>query len=312
MRRRRILVTGARGFVGRAVAEGFAELGWSVIGLDRAVADVTGAAGPEEMVGRPNGIRWVAADLADAMPDEIQEVDLVVHAAWMTTDPETLGVSPAEYLGLNLRPLLTVLAYAARTRPAAFVFLSSSGVFGPDDATEGLTDAHRPTGASPYAVAKRAGELLVPSALEPSTAAHVVRLGYLYGPGETARPSRARLSLIGGWLSAALDGRTLEVRADDPARDWTFTPDLPRALERLAGTAPAGRPVHLGSSHVWRDRALAEHIASALAGVELAFVPADGDVKPPMVPSELPVLDGFRWTDPPSGLRALIDSGVAA
>ena len=312
MRRRRILVTGARGFVGRAVAEGFAELGWSVIGLDRAVADVTGAAGPEEMVGRPNGIRWVAADLADAMPDEIQEVDLVVHAAWVTTDPATLGVSPAEYLGLNLRPLLTVLAYAARTRPAAFVFLSSSGVFGPDDATEGLTDAHRPTGASPYAVAKRAGELLVPSALEPSTAAHVVRLGYLYGPGETARPSRARLSLIGGWLSAALDGRTLEVRADDPARDWTFTPDLPRALERLAGTAPAGRPVHLGSTHVWRDRALAEHIASALAGVELAFVPADGDVKPPMVPSELPVLDGFRWTDPPSGLRALIDSGVAA
>ena len=92
----RVLVTGARGFVGRALSEGFAELGWSVIGLDRAVDDATGTAGPEDVARPANGIRWVAADLADAMPDEVPEVDLVVHAAWVTTDPETLGVSAAD------------------------------------------------------------------------------------------------------------------------------------------------------------------------------------------------------------------------
>ena len=34
MKRRQVLVTGAGGFVGRALALGFADLGWRVIGLD--------------------------------------------------------------------------------------------------------------------------------------------------------------------------------------------------------------------------------------------------------------------------------------
>ena len=36
MKQRRVLVTGAGGFVGRALSLGFADLGWQVIGLDRA------------------------------------------------------------------------------------------------------------------------------------------------------------------------------------------------------------------------------------------------------------------------------------
>ena len=173
MKQRRILITGAGGFVGRALALGFADLGWGVIGLDRAFDE-----GSEH-----DSIRWVTAGLDGGVPVEVPGVDLVVHAAWVTTDPGTLGIRPAEYVALNTRPLLAVLEYAARKCPAAFVFVSSSGVFDPGDATEGLTDAHQPTGASPYAAAKRVGELLVPAALHQGTAVHVVRLGYLFGPG---------------------------------------------------------------------------------------------------------------------------------
>jgi nucleoside-diphosphate-sugar epimerase len=316
MTQRRVLITGAGGFVGRSLALGFADLGWRVIGLDRAFD--TGS--------ESQHIRQVTAELAEGVPQEVPEVDLVVHAAWVTTDAETLGITPAASVALNLRPLLAVLEYTARTRPAAFVFLSSSGVFARGDASEGLTDADHPTGTSPYAAAKRAGELLVPAALEQGTAelghdsaelaqgtaVHVVRLGYLFGPDELARPSRLGVSLVARWLAAARDGQPLEVRSDDPFRDWTFTSDLAAALEKVVAGPSAGHPVHMGSPHVCTDSAFAALISSHVRGAEQVTVPASGPVKPPMVPSDIPALRGFDWTDPAAGLRVLLSGEVAA
>ena len=301
-KKRRVLITGAGGFVGWALADGFADLGWDVIGLDRAFA-----ADRE----RPD-IRQVTAELADGVPDDVTEVELVVHAAWVTTDPTTLGITSADYIALNLRPLRAVLEFATRSRPAAFVFISSSGVFAADDAVEGLTDADNPTGASPYGTAKRAGELLVPETLEGQAAVHVVRLGYLYGLGEVARSTRPGVSLVANWMSAARDGQPLQVREDDPARDRTFTSDLAPALERVVDGSPAGRPVHLGSPHVYRDGALATLVASLVPGAETVTVPATGRVKPPMVPSDIPALRDCEWTDLADGLRTLLSEELAA
>ena len=299
---KRILVTGAGGFVGHALERGFAKLGWAVTAIDRSFDES----------GKDDGVRRVTADLAEAVPAELDEVDVVMHAAWVTTDPAELAITRAEYLALNLRPLLSVLEYASRTRPSAFVFLSSSGVFAAGDAADGLTDADRPTAASPYAVAKRASELLVPVALEPETAAHVVRLGYLYGPDEVARPSRRGVSLVAELLAVARAGEALSVRSDDPARDWTCTSDLARALERVVGAPAAGHPVHLGSPHVYTDQDLAGLIASHFPGVETVTLPSKGRVKPPMVPSDVAGLRGFEWTDLAKGLDALVAGEVAA
>ena len=302
MSSRQVLITGAGGFVGASLSTGFADLGWGVIGLDRQF----------DVGGPVQGIRQVGADLSLGVPRDVPKVDLVVHAAWTTTDPETLGVGRADHMANNVRPLLSVLEYVSSTEPESFVLLSSSGVFDPGDGTEGLTDAHRPTGASAYAVAKRAGEILVPGALSPLTAAHVVRLGNLFGPGEVARPSRTRVSLVARWLAAARRGESLVVRSDNPLRDWTFTPDLAPALARMVAGPPAGGPVHLAGPGVLRDQELAALVASRLPGTETVSSPAVGRVKPPMVPSEIPALAGFAWTDPADGIEALLGEEVSA
>jgi nucleoside-diphosphate-sugar epimerase len=302
MKNRQVLVTGAGGFVGRALALGFAGLGWRVIGLDRAFDERW----------ESDGMRRSTVELAEGVPSDIPDVDLIVHAAWVTTDPATLGVTTEEYIALNTRPLLTMLEHASRTSPAAFVFLSSSGVFAATDETEGLKDTCSPTGTSPYAVAKQAGEALVLSALDSQTEVHVVRLGYLFGPGEVARPSRVGVSLVAGWLAAVRQGEALAVRSDDPLREWTFTSDLAVALEQVVDGPSAGHPVHLGSTHVSRDSAFAALIASELPGTEPVTVPAEGPVKPPMIPSDIPALRDFAWTDPTTGLRALLAAEVVA
>jgi UDP-glucose 4-epimerase len=297
----RILVTGAGGFVGGALAEGFARLGWESIGLDRGFD-------PDD---EGRGFRTITGDLSEGVPPDVPPFDVVVHAAWVTTDPETLGVSPTEHVRLNLTPLLAILDYVERTRPTALVFLSSSGVFAAGDGGDGLSDAHPATGASYYAAQKRAGELLVHAAAPNRTAVHVMRLGYLFGPGEVARASRRGVSLVAGWLAAAREGRPLGVREDDPVRDWTYTPDLAAALERVVAGPPAGRPLHLGSPHVCSDRTWATLIANQVEGVTLETLPAGASVKPPMIPSGISALQGFEWTDPESGLRALISGRVA-
>ena len=230
----------------------------------------------------------VTADLAQGVPAALPPAHLIVHAAALTTDHADLGCSRAAHIAANTRPLLAMMEHAARTPPDAFVFLSSSGVFAVGDGQGALTDTDQPTGQSPYAAAKRAGELLVLAGFDGTPAVHVVRLGYVYGPHEAARPSRARVSLVAQWLAAARAGRAIAVRADDPARDWTYAPDLAPALARLAAGASAGRPVHLGSPHVLSDSALAALVTRHFPEATRTTEQVTGPMKPPMAPSDIP------------------------
>lgn len=299
-----VLITGAGGFVGAALAEGFAALGWQVAAVDRMFDDAARV--------RLTGCQLIAADLGERVPDETPAASVVIHAAAVTTDPAERGWTPAAHIAANTRPLLTMLAFAARTRPAAFVFLSSSGVFAPEDGAAALTDHDLPTGASPYAAAKRAGELLTAASLAAIVPAHVVRLGYLYGPHEAARPSRTRCSPVARWVEAARAGRALVVPDDDPARDWTFTPDLAPVLAAMVTRPPAGRPVHLCSPHVMRDSDMAARIAALVPGATYATAPASARVKSPMRASDLSALGPIRWTAPDEALATLLAAQVPA
>lgn len=304
MSRPRVCITGAGGFVGSALAEGFAALGWHVTGIDIAFDDATRA--------RLGAVDLVVADLSQGIPHAVPDAQLVVHAAAVTTDHETLGWTPAAHLAANTRTLLTVLEHAARRRPDAFVFLSSSGVFGPLDGGDGLRDTDTPTAHTPYAAAKQAGELLVPAAVGGIAAAHVVRLGYVYGPHEAARSSRARVSLVAQWMADARKGRPLLVRADDPVREWTFSEDLAPALARLVSEPAAGHVVHLCAPHIVSDHEMATLVAGHFPGVALQQAPPTAATKPPMRPSPLPCLADFSWTTPRAGIARLVALEMAA
>ncbi|MFN4128692.1 MAG: NAD-dependent epimerase/dehydratase family protein [Paracoccaceae bacterium] len=299
----RVLITGAGGFVGSSLSAGFATLGWQVTAVDLGFDPAT--------VARLKGCDLVTLDLDDGTVPDLPRADVVIHAAALTTEPEALGITQAEHLARNMRPLLCVLQMAAAHTPGAFVFLSSSGVFNGIEGCPDLTDACQPTGLAPYSAAKRASELLVVSALAALCPVHVLRLGYIYGPDEVARASRMRVSVVAGMIAAARAGQALPLRSDDPRRDWTFAADLAPAIAALVIHAAAGHPLHFGSGHILPDSAVAALVARHFGTLRLFRIPASG-AKPPMVASVLPALEGFRWTPPEEGIAMLCRQQVAA
>jgi UDP-glucose 4-epimerase len=305
MSQTRVLITGAGGFVGSALAAGFASQGAGVTGLDLSFDAATRA--------RLSGVTLIEADLTqgDLALRDLPQADVMIHAAALTTNPAAMGLTIAEHVTANMAPLLAMLRHAGRTRPRAFVFLSSSGVFGETDGSPDLTDTDVATAEGPYSAAKKAGEVLVPGALTGVCETHVVRLGYLYGPHEVARNTRARVSMLQSWVDAASAGQAITVNAANPRRDWTFVPDLAPALARIVAGPGRVRPVHLCSPVAVSDRDLAAALAARLPGLRTVEGPASA-IKAPMVPSAVAALVGFHWTGIDAGLDAICRTAVAA
>lgn len=167
----RVFVTGASGFIGRALCERYVADGHEVRGMDL-VAD------PERDV--------VAGDVAIAGPwqDHAAGCDLVVHTAAVVS---LRTERPHDVWRTNVLGTLHALEAAERGGAARFVHFSSVTVFGfrfPD----GVDERHpvAPTGV-PYPDTKIASEQVVLQAhLEGRVAATIVRPGDVYGPRSRA------------------------------------------------------------------------------------------------------------------------------
>jgi UDP-glucose 4-epimerase len=301
MSRRRILITGGGGFVGSHLAESYARMGCAVTAIDTAFDPQT--------LRRLAGVTCAGAPLAaEGLGHLGREWDLVIHGAALTSSPAELGLTDAAHAATNVDLLLAALNFAERASVGAFVFLSSSGVFAARDGTDRLVETTAPSGASAYALAKRAGEVLM-AGQAGSMRRLSARLGYLYGPDERPRRSRTGVSLVRSWLDAAESRSPLRVTTPDVRRDWTFAPDLAGAIDAALATDAAPSLVHLGSGEAVTDLALAETIA-AVTGARIEVVPeAVSATKAPM--SSLFALP-VRWTPLADGIAACARQAVAA
>ena len=170
MRSQKFLVTGASGFVGRAIVDELSASG-EVLGLTRSRWSAVGS-----------DCETVVADLAQGLPPELECPGVtVVHAAGTT-----ISDSRDELWADNVEGTRRMLEWAVRQRARHFIYVSTGKVYG---YSYGRRDAHvetdpiRPLGF--YAHTKRMGEQLVEAyhAAE-GLSATIVRLFFSYGPGQ--------------------------------------------------------------------------------------------------------------------------------
>ncbi len=275
MTSRRALVTGAGGFVGRHIVEALLASGWQVLALDRAF-DAALAASWQSY-----GDRLLLLE-SDAVGLPVTDADAVVHAAALTANPSDLGLTPEEHLRANLDPMLAALAWAAE-RDARALLISSSAVYR-ESAPGPLDETAPPTPLGLYAVAKTTAEALAETLrTEYGRDVAAVRLSSIYGPGELPRLTRPRTSPVARLIVEALETGRISVYRSDPARDWTYAPDIGVAIAALLNAPRLNHALYnVASGQVLTPLQTAEAIAAALPDVRLDIREGADPALPPL------------------------------
>jgi len=196
----RILITGARGLVGRALVEHCRANGDEVLSYDRKGLDISDADAVESVIVRQlpeaviNCAAWTDVDGCESDPEKARQVN--------ASGPENLG-------------------RASRKASAVLVTISTDYVF--DGHKEGFyTQRDKPSPISVYGKFKLEGER---RAQEEHARTIVVRTGFIFGPGGK--------NFLSNVVSRAERGEKLKAIRDY----WgtpTYGPDLAARLRELA------------------------------------------------------------------------------
>lgn len=268
---KRVLITGAGGFVGRNIAAVLVSHRCNVIALDK----VFDADYESFFANLPEAAKrlTIIEKSVEKMPD--LEADYLIHAAAVTASPEDLGILPEQYLHLNLSAFWPALDWAAQQGVQRAVFISSSAVFPklhyPWKKVPLLLEKRPPQPDSAYGIAKLMMERAVTGLAEvcqrPFT---VVRIGSIYGIGERARSSRPRVSLVAQMITEALQKGTVTYPSNTLPQDWTFATDIGREMAALLASEELLKPLyHFTSARGNAQQRLAEVIAEQIKDIDL-------------------------------------------
>ena len=292
----RVLVTGASGFLGRAVAAQIAAAGNEVRTFQR----------------RPSGISGVTDRLGSVLdPAAVAHALDGMHAVVHLAAKVSLAGDPADFDAVNVGGTRTMLAAATDAGASRFVFVSSpsvahagASIVGED---AGPADPERARGD--YARTKARAELLALAADAPQLRVVAVRPHLVWGPGDTQLVARivdraraGRLPLLGRGAdlidSTYVDNAASAIhaaleRADAVhGRAYVVTNGEPRPVaELLAGMCrAAGVP-----APAWRVPAALARGAGSL--IEAAWRIRPGADEPPMTRFLAEQLSTAHWFD---------------
>lgn len=252
MAARRIIVTGAGGFIGRHAVSALAADGWDIVAVSRKATPVPGAA------------QMLPCDLLDpaAMRATLLragEASHLLHLAWHDA-PQGRWHAPDN------------LDWVAASLSLARAFAESGGrriLFGGSCAEYDwfagpMLDEDAPLApASLYGAAKAAtGDLLEAGARAMGLSVTRARIFFVYGPGEPAG------RLVPDLLAGISAGRTVRCTDGLQERDYLHAADVGRALALLAGAGAEGA-VNLGSGHALPVRDLVAEIARQMGRPDL-------------------------------------------
>lgn len=299
------VVTGAAGYLGRALVAALSAAGHRVVAVDRSF--------PATVRQTPPQIETIVGDVGD-LPDLLRTtrqgrpVDHVVHAAAVTAAPGAGALATVDYLAEHLAGSLAALRTAAEYGASA-VLIGSAAVFDAGQRSD-LDETVPPLGTGPYATAKRASELAWAEAASAGLHAVTVRLGNLFGDDERASTTRPRVSLFQDYLDSARQHGVIEVRQPGAVRDWTYLPDVAtRTVGVLANPGQAPATLHLVAPEAYSDLELASAVAKAVPATDVR-VQTSGAPLPRGVLRSRYVDDALAWTPLERAVALTLEHGA--
>lgn len=276
LRGKRVLVTGADGFIGSHLTEYLVEQGADVRAfvLYNSFNSWGWLDEVDERVRQ--SIDVFAGDIRDphGVRTAMRGCDVVMHLAALIAIPYSYH-SPDTYVDTNVKGTLNVVQAARDLGVQRVVHTSTSEVYGTARFVP-ITEDHPLQGQSPYSASKIGADQIATSFfLSFETPVAVIRPFNTYGPRQSAR---AVIPTIITQIAAG--ARELKLGALSPTRDFNYVHDTVRGFEAVAQCDEAvGKVVNIGSNFEVSIGDTARTIA-ALMGADVRIVSDEQRLRP--------------------------------
>jgi UDP-glucose 4-epimerase len=219
--RKTILVTGAAGFIGSAIAKKFIELGNEVVTIDNL------STGFVEAI--PQGVVFYKGDCQDLnliKKIENYRFDAIFHIAGQSSGEVSFD-DPVYDLQTNTQSTLLLLKLALKTNCKKFIYASTMSVYGdkPDNEERPVNENDVLKTKSFYGVGKIASEHYLRIYCNYGISCTSLRLFNVYGPGQNMK--NMRQGMVSIFLEMALRNKSILVKGDrNRFRDFVYIDDV--------------------------------------------------------------------------------------
>jgi dTDP-glucose 4,6-dehydratase len=272
---KKIVVTGAGGFIGSHLVEALVTAGASVTAVVR--YNSNSLIGNLTFLDRKvrNEVRVASGNVEDSdfMYRTIEGQEIVLHLAALIAIPYSYE-APRSYVRANIEGTLNVLEAARRYNVSRVVHTSTSEVYGTALRVP-IDETHPLQGQSPYSASKIAADKLAESYYRSfGTPAVTVRPFNTFGPRQSAR------AFIPTIISQALNRDEIRLGSLTPERDMTFVSDTVAGFI-AAATTPAieGLTINLGTGETHSVGWFAERLLN-LMGIAKPIVQEKQRMRP--------------------------------
>ncbi len=272
---KRVLVTGAAGFIGSHLVEALVRRGHTVKALVHYnstgnIANLRYA--PKDVLG---AVEIVFGDVRDDYFCEktTKGIDVIFHLAALIGIPYSY-VAPVSYVGTNVAGTVNLLNACLRNGVSQYLHTSTSEVYGSALYTP-IDEKHPLQGQSPYSASKIGADKLVESYTRSfDLNATTIRPFNTFGPRQSLR------AVVPTIVTQALASKTIRIGSLHPKRDLTFVTDTAQAFVAAAGRSDLrGETINVGTGVHYSIEDVIAAVGRVL-GAKLAVVEEEERIRP--------------------------------
>jgi len=239
---KKIIITGATGFIGSHLAELFVEKGFKVTAFDRYNPDYN--LGHLKNSKYVKDIEFIFGDIRDydSVYSSLKGKNIILHLAALIGIPYSY-YSPLAYIKTNIEGTYNILEAAKNFNIDQLIVTSTSETYG-TAITVPINENHRLISQSPYAASKIAADQLAISYWRSfKLPVKIIRPFNTFGPRQSAR------AVIPSIIMQALNNEKIKLGNVETSRDFTYVSDLCNAyIEILKVKNLFGIPINVGSN----------------------------------------------------------------
>jgi len=256
---KKVLITGAGGFIGSHLTEELVDCGYQVKAFVH--YNSRNSCGWLEDSKCKGNIEIVAGDIRDTdiVRHAMRDVEIVFHLAALIGIPYSYH-SPEAYVSTNIKGTLNILQSALDFGVKKVVLTSTSEIYGTAQFVP-ITEQHPVSPQSPYAASKAAADFIAFSFYSSfGTPVSIVRPFNTYGPRQSAR------AIIPTIITQILNGsKRIKLGFVSSTRDFTFINDIVKGFIAAGeSNSTIGEVVNIGSNSEIKIKNLVELIAKLL------------------------------------------------